>query len=266
MPANNRSILELFHKAEKGLDAIDNGVGNFIIDSLCKVVDRKGCSWADARKTLGIYTVVRRVKSAKRLEKKVNGLRKEGEDITAENFYKRIPDLVGARVVCLHPDDLFRVAVTVKKLSCNSGFFRAPPSPLKMFRVRSGTFSLLPIGKFKREGFHIDEPHDVGYSSIHCVFRLRQGFETQIDRTMQDKFRSLESIMDVNECLVEIQLRTILEEAWGEVDHWIRYEDETLTDDDELKKQFKAMAAYIQAGNHHISIIRNLAREKLNET
>ena len=61
---------------------------------------------------------------------------------------------------------------------------------------------------------------------------------------------------------VEVQVRTMMEEAWGEIDHFVRYEDPALRDDPEIRDQFAALAAYLQAANHHVSLIRKAARRK----
>lgn len=258
MDSNCETILEVFHRTEKGFDAIQNGLTNFIIDSLCETVGLD--SWAATKKSLGIYTLVRRVKSRDRLAQKIVALTQDGENITRDDFYRRIPDIVGARIVCLHPDDLFAVAIKLRDLASNTNIFRPPPSPLKMLRVRYGAFSMLPIEGFRQEGFHIDPPHGVGYSSIHFVFRLGKNFRDKIDRHVRDPFVDLGKLLTTEDCLVEVQLRTILEEAWGELDHWIRYEDPRLENDEHIQDQFKAFAAYIQAGNYHISVIRRAAK------
>jgi hypothetical protein len=56
-----------------------------------------------------------------------------------------------------------------------------------------------------------------------------------------------------------------MDEAWGETDHFVRYEDEKLRDDPEIRDQFTALAAYLQAASHHVSLIRRAARRKKKE-
>lgn len=262
MPSRSRNLEATYERATDGFEALTHGVWHLIRDVLRNVAHTD--NWDEARRELGIYDVSWRVKSFVRLMQKIKGLRKEGKRVNAKNFHAVIPDIIGLRVVCLHPSDILRVAVAIKDC-CDGRVLRRPTSPHKPFRVRCGDFTLLDLEKFKKAGFSI-EKHDSGYSSIHFVYRPgKRFFQSYLAELKHGgNILTLESCgVPWIDCLVEIQLRTILEEAWGEVDHWIRYVDEDLLKDNEMRQQFRAMASYVQACNHHLKIIRDLAEAKL---
>lgn len=263
MAHESDAIMARYDGTESGFQTILDILQDHILDALEEVSGLRGKKWVETRNALGIYAITRRRKSPSRLGKKVLALAKKGEMLTVDTFYKYIPDIVGARVICLHPDNLLNVAKGLKTLGEMAQLFSDPPGHLTKLRVRSGVLNLLPIADFEKAGFTIDEPQEVGYTSIHFIFRLGQDFAANSTREQRDHLQKLRDHgIIITECLVEIQLRTILEEAWGEMDHWIRYEDESLADDPELKSQFAAMAAYIQAGNRHISLIKSIAQRK----
>lgn len=257
-------IVGLFEKHAKGFDAIEKGLLACVMESLCKATENEW-AWDEAKKQFGIYTIRGRVKSSDRLGRKLAAAGAKAKvPLTVGNFTDFIPDLVGTRIVCLHHDDLFPVAQVLSAILKDSNVFEPPPaeSGISPLRVRKGLLTLLPIEQFRAAGFEIDPTHKAGYSSIHFVFRLAQGFSRQIDATIRDDYGRVCKALGNKTCFVEIQLRTILEEAWGEVDHIARYESESLESDPDLVSQLTALASYLQAGNHHISLIRETARRK----
>lgn len=273
MATDVEGIRALYSATEAGFMAILDSVAEHMIEALRRALGHRNRNsqhptWVDARKEFNIYALSRRRKSVDRLVKKVRNwaLDTGQDDLSTHNFYKHVPDILGARLICLHPDDLLRVALVLKNLGKDKTLFRGPPPQLKYLtklRVRRGPFTMLPIEDFRKHGFKIDKPHPAGYTSIHILFRLGPSFIERTESSFRDKVIELQKkSIQVEECLVEIQLRTILEEAWAEMDHSMRYEDDALATDPELRRHFLAMAAYIQAGNHHISVIRDLAREK----
>lgn len=254
-------VVAFLLKHEKGFDALENGLRNTLVEGLTSSVD-SNASWWYIRKHLGIYAISGRVKSEDRFRTK---LVEGGPEVQCvPGFVEYMPDIVGVRVICLHPDDLYGVSETVRVLLNETGIFTSVPEQLqaKERRVRRGNFSMLSMEDFKRQDYVIEEPHRAGYSSIHLLAQVDEGFVGRIDMPQRDHYKKLSRALKGKRCVVEVQVRTILEEAWGEVDHWIRYENEKLREDEDLEDQFSALAAYIQAGNHHISAIRRVAARK----
>jgi putative GTP pyrophosphokinase len=72
----------------------------------------------------------------------------------------------------------------------------------------------------------------LGYTSIHLLSRF------SADRARLPEYKSLEGL------LCEIQVRTILQHAWAELEHRVQYKKESI--DDNLYERFLALAGLIQ--------------------
>jgi putative GTP pyrophosphokinase len=222
-----------------------------------------GGDWERMHYEYGLYSIICRVKSSKRILDKFDRLTVQGVDISVQNFYKLMPDLVGGRLVVVDPGDLFKLASLVK-----GGFVAPkllePDGGFRKLRVRHGKFSMYDPEPFRSDGYTI-EIEDTGYCSVHFVYKVGNDYF--------QRFCDLDKIVPVtrlNECgripmsewHVEVQVRTIMDEAWGEVDHFVRYEDPKLRDDLNMKTHFAALAGFLQAANHHVYLIREAARRK----
>lgn len=255
------TIEEAYRRDKAGFDVLLSLVRDAIMEAMEDTADLPRGKPREVNRELGIYTIQRRLKSVHRLLRKVERMRGEDGELTEKNYYQCIPDIVAARVVCLHPDDMLRIARGLKTMV--EGRFAAPPAPLVKMRVRVGDFTTLETDKFQAEGFVIDDPSPVGYTSVHFVFSLGNEIMAKVEREDRETFTDLQRNVDVSQALAEVQLRTIVEEAWGEVDHATRYENETLSNDPELSSQFGVMAAYLQAVNHQIRTIRGVAARRV---
>lgn len=112
--------------------------------------------------------------------------------ITAENFASRITDLLGLRILHLFKEDWIPIHDFIV-----SAWELAEPPPAN---VRKGDGEWV-IQAFAERGCAIHE-HRFGYRSVHYVIRLQPSNGPRV---------------------AEIQVRTIFEEAWGEIDHRMRY-------------------------------------------
>jgi ppGpp synthetase/RelA/SpoT-type nucleotidyltranferase len=149
-----------------------------------------------------IYTIRSRPKKEARLIEKIDQHNGDHPDdiITIGNFAGRVDDLVGLRVVCLLPSAVAKVDALIRSLVDEGRltFVRDP--------VQKRTFDI-PVDPKDRPESALDLQY-TGYASNHYVVEL--GAETAAPANL----RGLR---------VEIQVRTIFEEAWGELDH-PRYE------------------------------------------
>ncbi|HXM45141.1 MAG TPA: hypothetical protein VN924_28140 [Bryobacteraceae bacterium] len=69
-----------------------------------------GGDWNKIHNEYGMYTINCRAKLDRRTISKCERL----PDVSVANFYRRVPDLVGARLVVVDPDDLFRLAEEIR--------------------------------------------------------------------------------------------------------------------------------------------------------
>ncbi len=149
------------------------------------------------------HTITYRIKEEKRfieiIEKENKNLPNGQPPITVKNFRERIGDLLGLRLICLRLADIKILEAYFHYLVEENIFqFVEKPKQKRSF--------ILPLDPGEENGNH-DLLYS-GYSSIHYQITLSDGL------TVPDEIKGLQ---------VEIQLRTILEEAWGEIDHKYRY-------------------------------------------
>ena len=221
-----------------------------------------GGDWEEIHNEYGMYTITCRAKAMARTLEKCDRL-KDGK-ITQKNFYRKLPDLVAARLVVVDPDDIFRLAEKVRNM-CIEPLFCKPDSPLVCAKVRHGRLSMYNVRAFEDTRAYTITTEETGYCSVHFVFRTGAEFYSRLchDEEMKDlRALDLKGLIGLDAWHVEIQVRTIMDEAWGETDHFVRYEDSGLRDDPEIRDQFAALASYLQAANHHVSLIRNAARRR----
>lgn len=151
-----------------------------------------------------LHTIIYRIKDELRLIEKINRLNKELETgvplIMEENYQARVGDLLGVRIICLRLSDIEKVEAYLKLLSEeNILSFVKGPDQKRSF--------ILPVNPVDSIPDDIDLRYS-GYSSIHYQIELGEN---------SDAPPGLKGL------LFELQLRTILEEAWSEIDHKYRY-------------------------------------------
>ena len=110
--------------------------------------------------------------------------KKGGGSITLANYRKKITDLLGFRIVFLYKDDWFSVH---DYIASQYKFAKKPFA----YVVKGDEES-----RYKERGLSIKHRND--YRSVHYLIKHKGTF-------------------------VELQVRTLSEEVWGEIDHNIRY-------------------------------------------
>ncbi len=164
-----------------------------------------------------VHSVKRRMKEPShlkdKLERKLEKAKKQGQplDITKENLFLKITDLGGYRILHLHTQQMVDIHRELLNLldQAQCDLFEAPFA--NIWDEESRTFF---------EGIGIKtEVNPRLYSSVHYVVRPR-------------------SAGKVITC--EIQVRTLADEIWGEIDHSMNYphEHENLA----CREQIKALA------------------------
>lgn len=143
------------------------------------------------------------------------------------------------------------------------------PEPLReitdLAAVRIITYfpgTLLEIETILRAEFEVIERADkgqtlleeerFGYQSIHYLVRMK-GNRTQLPE--YERFR---------DSIVEIQLRTILQHAWAEIEHDIQYKGSSVIPI-EIRRRFMALAGMLEVADREFQAIQN-ADAELRET
>ncbi|MBU0909046.1 MAG: RelA/SpoT domain-containing protein [Proteobacteria bacterium] len=172
-----------------------------------------------------LHTIIYRIKDNARLIEKIDEENKklggEAAPITQKNFQERIGDLLGIRLICLRLSDIKRVEAYLGLLAEEKILrFIRRPAHKRSFVLPVDPGETIPQGLDLRYS---------GYSSIHYQVELGE---------------NAEATADLQGLQVEFQLRTILEEAWGEIDHKYRYV---------FSRSGDALPAYIHTGFYTLS-------------
>lgn len=147
-----------------------------------------------------VHVLNYRVKDPDHLIEKIQRKTTAGRYITIDNYSSEITDLVGIRVLHVFKDGWKEIDDYLRK-KYNSCF---KETPIFYYRSEEEKSDNTDFKWVKREN---------GYRSIHYVIDHKDGNDS---------------------IPVEIQVRTIFEEAWGEIDHKIVYPE--LTDDKAIKQ------------------------------
>ncbi len=175
-----------------------------------------------------LHTIIYRIKNESRLIEKIIKLNKKTDDlppIREQNYHERINDLLGIRMICLRLSDVENIEAYLKLLSeDNIITFLNGPEHKRSF--------ILPVNPGEALPEVIDLRY-TGYSSIH--YQIKLGKNTDASDELKD-------------IQFELQLRTILEEAWSEIDHKYRYVSSRsgVHLPEEITTGFYSLSAYLQ--------------------
>jgi len=145
-----------------------------------------------------VHSVRYRLKDTEHLIDKIIRKRKENQArvIDLSNYKSQITDLIGIRIIHLFKDNW----QPIHEFLCANWDLAEEPTAY----FREGDSTEITKG-FKTLGCKI-KPHPFGYRSVHYLLKCAPEKETVIS---------------------EVQVRTIFEEAWSEIDHIVRYPNHT---------------------------------------
>ena len=163
-----------------------------------------------------IYTIKSRLKNTEHLKEKISRKWSSESPITAENIFTKVTDLAGVRVLHLYQDQFPEIhAHIINQVDIGDWFFREPPVAYSWDPEASKFFESLGLTAETRETY---------YTSIHYVVSPKR------DSTIY----------------CEIQVRTLFEEIWGEIDHSINYP--TPTASRSCKEQLRVLSKLVSTG------------------
>lgn len=143
-----------------------------------------------------VHSVRWRIKNTEHLLEKIVRKREAGHEkyksIDKSNYFEIVTDLVGLRALHLFKDDCFSIDEHLRSVWT--------PAETPIAYIREGDPQDL-VDRFSQLGLEVKE-HPAGYRSVHYVCSTQP---------MQRKV------------FAEVQVRTIFEEGWSEIDHRVRY-------------------------------------------
>ncbi len=155
------------------------------------------------------------------------------QHISVENYAHIITDLIGIRVLHLFKDDALMLDTLIREK------YHFYEKPTYFYRLGDDTSYLSDELFTKKE-------HDIGYRSIHYIIETGD----KDDKTY-----------------VEIQVRTLFEEGWSEIDHLIRYPNFSNDSDIEhFLKLFNTAASFADEMGNSIRIIKRIKDQKAKQT
>jgi ppGpp synthetase/RelA/SpoT-type nucleotidyltranferase len=157
----------------------------------------------DATLTGLVHSIKSRVKDPghlkEKLERKMKGAkkRKESFDVTVENFFERFNDLAGLRILHLHTRQFRSIHECLMRIFEEDKYDLVEGPIARTWDDESRKF-------FKEIGIDTKDSPSM-YTSVHYVIAPNKK----------------------SRITCEVQVRTLAEELWGEVDHTINYPDES---------------------------------------
>ena len=180
-----------------------------------------------------IHSIKTRIKDPSHLKDKIERKHGQGREITKENLFTEITDLIGFRVLHLHQDQFPLIHEQIMKYIAEGDWiFVEPPK----------AFTWDPESKVMYDTLEIkNEIRDTFYTSVHYIVKPNN--------------------TNPNPVCCEIQVRTLFEEIWGEIDHSINYPHPT--EDIACKEQLRVLSKLVSTGTRLAdSIFRTLNDHK----
>lgn len=163
-----------------------------------------------------IHTVKNRLKDIDHLKKKIERKWDVENPLTPENLFERVTDLAGVRVLHLYQDQFEAIHNLITKQIENGDW---------VYHENPVAYSWDPESRQYFEGLELTPKiKDSYYTSIHYVVKPKS---------------------DSNICC-EIQVRTLFEEIWGEIDHTINYPSPT--DNKACREQLRVLSKLVSTG------------------
>lgn len=163
-----------------------------------------------------IHSMKSRLKDIDHLAAKIERKIKEGIVVTRDNVFTEITDFIGVRVLHLYPDQFTFINQAInEKIEGGDWANLEPPRAFTWDPESANFYRSLQIET---------EVRDTYYTSIHYIVKPN----------------------NQNLICCEIQVRTLFEEIWGEIDHTINYPKPT--DSIPCKEQLRVLAKLVSTG------------------
>lgn len=178
-----------------------------------------------------VHSVKSRLKDRGHLIEKVGRKQNDADPIDADNLFSRVTDLAGVRVLHLYQEQIQTIHNEILDKVNNKGdwVFNEAPKAYTWDPEAQGFFSQMGLDVQIKDSF---------YTSVHYLVRPRE---------------------DSPLCC-EIQVRTLFEEIWGEVDHSLNYPNPS--ESVACREQLRVLTKLVGAGSRLVDSIFRTAAEK----
>ncbi|MGK0466490.1 hypothetical protein [Clostridium sp.] len=163
-----------------------------------------------------VHSVKYRLKDPNHLKDKISRKWDEENPITEKNIFERVTDLAGVRVLHLYQNQFPLIhQKIIEKVNSKDWILAEEPKAYTWDPESIGFFKALDIKCEQKESY---------YTSIHYLVKPQKG----------------------SPLTCEIQVRTLFEEIWAEIDHSINYPH--TTDSIPCKEQLRVLAKLVSTG------------------
>lgn len=176
-----------------------------------------------------IHSIKTRLKDPNHLRDKITRKLNNGLAISKENLFREITDIVGLRVLHLYQDQFPIIHEEILKYIAEGDWvFVEEPRAMTWDPESQKMYDELKI---------ITEVRPTFYTSVHCLIKPNNN--------------------NINPICCEIQVRTLFEEIWGEIDHSINYPKPT--ENIACREQLRVLSKLVSTGTRLAdSIFRTL--------
>ncbi|MBN9285638.1 MULTISPECIES: RelA/SpoT domain-containing protein [unclassified Flavobacterium] len=163
-----------------------------------------------------IHSIKSRLKDPSHLAEKLQRKMNAGKIITKDNLFSEVTDFIGVRILHLYQDQFTEINSAINK------------------KIESGDWVFVEQPK----AFTWDPESIQFYKELNVSTELRDTFYTSIHYLVKPN--------NQNSICCEIQVRTLFEEIWGEIDHTINYPKPT--DSIACKEQLRVLSKLVSTG------------------
>lgn len=176
-----------------------------------------------------IHSIKSRLKNSDHLRDKLNRKWDDNLEVNGENIFQKITDLAGVRVLHLYQDQFPEIhAAVMRQVEAGDWHLHEPPKAYSWDPETLEFFAGLGLNPEIKPSY---------YTSIHYVLKPR------ID----------------SEVRCELQVRTLFEEIWGEIDHALNYPHPT--NKLACKEQIRVLSKLVSTGTRLADSIFRTHRE-----
>lgn len=176
-----------------------------------------------------IHSYKSRLKDREHLRAKLLRKQEKGEQISPEKFFEAITDLAGVRIIHLFQEHFKQIDDVIRQKVNAGDWILGERATAYTWDPEAAEF----FGKFDLNV----KQKPTAYTSVHYLIRPR---------------------LDSPLCC-EVQVRTLFEEIWGEVDHQINYP--IPTDNLACREQIKVLSKIVSAGSRLLDSLHRVRHE-----
>jgi ppGpp synthetase/RelA/SpoT-type nucleotidyltranferase len=163
-----------------------------------------------------IHSIKSRLKDPDHLAEKLQRKLDKGTVVTKDNLFTSITDLIGVRVLHLYQDQFEPIHKAITDKVANGDWI------------------------------FVEEPKAYTWDPESVQFYQKLNIATEVRDTFYTSIHYLVKPNNQNSICCEIQVRTLFEEIWGEIDHTINYPNPT--DSLACKEQLRVLQKLVSTG------------------